>query len=85
MSDLSRLRAKWARLDKRLAKLRAELVEVQAWPALGDGRVIARQLTEISRVNLAITDAEATLKYVKRRVAYEERRLLEPDTKLRFT
>ena len=73
MSDLSKLRARWIRLEKRIAKLHGQFAE--EW--LSD--------EERGELNDQITDYVAKLDEVKALTHAEELRLFQPDAKLRMS
>ena len=72
MSDLSRLRARWVRLEKRIATL-----EAQAADSEDDGEIM--EITE--KVQIAKDKLAQTIQAV----GVEEKRLFDRDAMLRFT
>ena len=85
MSDLSRLRAQWAQLDRSCGRAEARVIElrelyVKAEPK--DRRYL------INRGREAVTARDQLNRdreQVRRQVAFEESRLTHPDSYLRFS
>lgn len=73
MSDLSRLRARWVRLENRIAKLEGEIAEAADY-----------EIAEITEKKVVI--AKASLKRTIELTVEEERRIAsDPNSKLKFT
>lgn len=72
MSDLSRLRARWVRLENRIAKLEGEIAEAADY--------------EIAEITEKVVIAKASLKRTIELTVEEERRIAsDPNSKLKFT
>lgn len=72
MSDLSRLRARWVRLEKRIATLDQQVADSD-----DDG--------ERAELEIKIIAAQAKLDLTIQQTATEERRLFDANSMLRFT
>jgi hypothetical protein len=73
MSDLSRLRARWVRLEQRIAKLERDLVEYE------DDADMTQEIT------VKLTKARDALTHTIALTGIEERRLFRADSKLKYS
>lgn len=86
MSDLSRLRARLLRIERRGKAYAQELNQLQAELETDDAPLRRHTEKAILRLNFQIDSARQEYVLVKRKLAAEERRLLnEPAGFLRFT
>lgn len=73
MSDLSRLRARWIRLEKRIAALDKEIADAD------------EELDDVAKMVEKRTASQERLEETIKLVGIEEKRLFAADSMLRFT
>lgn len=85
MSDLAKLRAAYGRARGQVGRFERELAELRTeYRGAGQGR--RTELTrEGQRLHLVLEDARHRLRLAEQELETEERRLLQPETFLRFT
>ena len=85
MSNLSRLRAQWARLDRSCGRAEAQVIELRELYAKAEAEDRPR-LARLGREAVTARDQlNKDREQVRRKVAFEESRLFNPDSFLTFT